>query len=122
MKNAAQQKRAKDELTEFHERYDAVLEAVARYVHGRVQRGQVYVTTDQVARWIAHDLPDLYRRTFDKAPKALKAWRVKTMLSNAAYLGAYGSLDIRTVRGKGFTTALLRKGRRLQVIRGGKEG
>lgn len=75
MKNATATKRAKVELSEFHERYDAVLEAVARYVHARHERGQRFVTTDQVARWIAHDLPDLYRRTFEDAPKALKPWR-----------------------------------------------
>lgn len=116
-------KKVRGELGEFFERYGAVLESVASFVHAKVERGQKYTTTEAVSRWIAHDLPTLYRNTFGRTPKALKTWRVRTMLSNANYLGAYGHLDIRTVPGKGLTVVSSPRkgsGRRLRVIKGGK--
>lgn len=121
-------KKVRGELGEFFERYGAVLESVSSYVHAKVERGQKYTPTKDVARWIAHDLPTLYRNTFGRTPKPLKTWRVMTMLSNANYLGAYGHLDIVVRRGRGLTIASEpRKGsgkriRRagLRVIKGGK--
>jgi len=115
-------------LDEFYTRYSAVLEAVARRVHALVERGQKYTSSEALARWIGHDLPTLYRNTFGSTPKPLRVWRVKTMLSNANYLGAFDALDIRSVRGKGVTTVVeprvakkVRRGRaKLRVIRGGK--
>jgi hypothetical protein len=115
--------RATTNLDEFYTRYSAVLEAVASRVHALVGRGQKYSSTYDLARWIAHDLPTLYRQTFGSTPKPLRIWRVKTMLSNANYLGAYDALDIKTVRGKGVTTEVKPRTRgkaKLRVIRGGK--
>lgn len=106
-------------LDTFYARYEAVLQAVARRVHALVARGQKYSTTMELASWIAHDLPTLYRQTFGSTPKPLKAWRVKTMLSNANYLGAFEALDIRSVRGQGVTAAVAPRGK-LRVIKGGK--
>lgn len=119
---------AGEALSEFFTRYGAVLERVASYVHAKVERGQKYTATEDAARWIAHDLPTLYRQTFGRAPKPLKTWRVMTMLSNAAYLGAYEALDLRAVRGKGITiVSEPRKGSgralraaSLKVIKGGR--
>lgn len=120
---SAQQRRHRGDLAEFFERYGAVLEAMAGFVHAKVERGQRYTPTEAAARWIAHDLPTLYRRTFGKTPKPLKTWRVMTMLSNASYLGAYEALDVRVVRGKGLTVVSEPRkgsGKRLRLIRGGK--
>lgn len=127
MKSATAAKRPAGDLAEFFERYSAVLETVAKYVHAKVERGQQYTTTKSVARWIAHDLPTLYRKTFGKTPKPLKVWRVMGMLSHARYLGAYDHLDIRSVPGRGLTvvsTPRKGSGKRmragLRVIKGGK--
>lgn len=124
MKSAiATPKKVRGELGEFFERYGAVLEAVASYVHAKVERGQKYTPTETAARWIAHDLPTLYRNTFGRTPKPLKTWRVMTMLSNANYLGAYEHLDIVVRRGRGLTvvsTPRKGSGRKLRVIKGGK--
>lgn len=108
-------------LAEFHERYAAVLEAVARRVHHLAERGQKYTPTRELARWVARDLPTLYRQTFGKGgPKPLREWRVKTMLSNANYLGAFEALDIKAQRGKGLTTVVAPRRGRLKLIQGGK--
>lgn len=108
-------------LGEFFTRYGAVLDATARRVHALVERGAKYTSTEEVAAWIAHSLPEMYRRTFGRTPKPLKTWRVQTMLSNANYLGAFEELDIRAVRGRGLTTVVApRKKAALRVIRGGK--
>lgn len=107
-------------LTEFHQRYAAVLSAVASRVHHLVERGQTFTPTKDLARWIAHDLPTLYRQTFGRTAKPLKTWRVLTMLSNANYLGAFEDLDIRAVRGKGLTTVVAPRRGRLKLIQGGK--
>lgn len=127
MRSATAAKRPTGDLAEFFERYSAVLETVAKYVHAKVERGQQYTTTKSVSRWIAHDLPTLYRKTFGKTPKPLKVWRVMGMLSHANYLGAYGHLDIRCVPGRGLTvvsTPRKGSGKRmragLRVIKGGK--
>jgi hypothetical protein len=127
MKSATAAKRPTGDLAEFFERYGAVLETVAKYVHAKVERGHVHTPTKQAARWIAHDLPTLYRKTFGKTPKALKVWRVMSMLSHARYLGAYEALDIRCVPGRGLTvvsTPRKGSGKRmradLRVIKGGK--
>jgi hypothetical protein len=125
---AATTRRPAGDLGEFFERYGSILETVARYVHAKVERGHVHTPTKQAARWIAHDLPTLYRKTFGKTPKALKVWRVMSMLSHARYLGAYEALDIRCVPGRGLTVVSKpRKGSGkkiraagLRVIRGGK--
>jgi hypothetical protein len=106
-------------LEVFYARYAAVLEAVARRVHALVARGQKYSTTMDLSVWISKDLPTLYRQTFGVDVKALRAWRVKTMLSNANYLGAFEALDIRSVRGQGITSVVKPRGR-LRVIAGGK--
>lgn len=97
--------KTKGDLAEFFARYGAVLEHAASYVHGRTKRGQRYTTTEEVARWIGHDLPTLYRQTFGRTPKELKTWRVASMLAHATYLGAMDALDVRCVRGRGFTPA-----------------
>lgn len=106
-------------LETFYARYGAVLEAVARRVHALVSRGQKYSTTEDLAVWISKDLPTLYRQTFGVDVKALRAWRVKTMLSNANYLGAFEALDIKSVRGQGVTSVVKPRGK-LRVIAGGK--
>jgi len=106
-------------LETFYARYGAVLEAVARRVHALVGRGQKYSTTEDLAVWISKDLPTLYRQTFGVDVKALRAWRVKTMLSNANYLGAFEALDIKSVRGQGVTSVVKPRGK-LRVIAGGK--
>lgn len=127
MRSATAAKRPTGDLAEFFERYSAVLETVAKYVHAKVERGQQYTSTKSAARWIAHDLPTLYRKTFGKTPKPLKVWRVMGMLSHANYLGAYAHLDIRCVPGRGLTvvsTPRKGSGKRmragLRVIKGGK--
>lgn len=131
MRSATAAKRPTGDLAEFFERYSAVLEKVASYVHSRVDRGREYTTTKEASRWIAHDLPTLYRKTFGKTPKPLKIWRVMGMLSHAKYLGAYDQLDIRSVPGRGLTVVSTpRKGSgkriraaakgKLRVIKGGK--
>ena len=91
---------------DFTIRYAAVIDACSRFVHARHGRGQKYVTTTQLAEFIAHSLPTLYRKTFGSTPKHLKVWRVKTMISNAAFLGAFGDHDVRSVRGRGFTVTV----------------
>jgi len=103
----------------FYARYAAVLEAVARRVHAIVGRGQKYSTTTDLSTWVSKDLPSLYRQTFGVDVKALRAWRVKTMLSNANYLGAFEALDIKSVRGQGITAVVKPRGK-LRVIAGGK--
>jgi hypothetical protein len=122
MKSATAAKRPTGDLAEFFERYGAVLETVAKYVHAKVERGHVHTPTKQAARWIAHDLPTLYRKTFGKTPKALKVWRVMSMLSHARYLGAYEALDIRGLTV--VSTPRKGSGKRmradLRVIKGGK--
>ena len=108
-------------LAEFNDRYAAVLEAVARRIHYLVERGQKYTPTHELARWVARDLPTLYRQTFDKGGVLpLKEWRVKTMLANANYLGAFLALDIKAQRGKGLTSIVRPRRRNLTLIKGGK--
>lgn len=129
MKSASAAKRPTGDLSEFFERYGAVLETVARYIHAKVERGQQYTPTKSAARWIAHDLPTLYRKTFGKTPKPLKVWRVMGMMSHANYLGAYTHLDIKCVPGRGLTVVSqprkgsgkrIRSATKLRVIKGGK--
>lgn len=131
MKSATAAKRPAGDLGEFFERYGSVLETVAKFVHAKVERGQIHTPTKNVAKWIAHDLPTLYRKTFGKTPKPLKVWRVMGMLSHARYLGAYAALDIRCVPGRGLTVVSEpRKGSgkriraasagKFRVIKGGK--
>lgn len=109
----------RDNLQTFYTRYTAVLEAVSRRVHVLVSRGQRYVATEEVAIWVANDLPTLYRQTFGRTPKPLKVWRIKNMLANANYLGAYEHMDIRSVRGRGITTVKASR-QALHVISGGR--
>jgi hypothetical protein len=102
------------DLSTFFGRYGAVLEAAAQYVHrrssstlGRVSPSARWVSTYEVAEWIAKDLPTLYARSFGTGGALpLKTWRVVTMLRNASYLGAFEALDIRSVRGKGLATVV----------------
>lgn len=115
-------------LEVFYARYSAVLEAVASRVHALVNKGQKYTSATQLAEWISYDLPTLYRQTFGSTPRPLRVWRVKTMLANANYLGAFEALDVRSVRGQGVTTVVKPRGvpkasktrGKLRVIRGGK--
>jgi hypothetical protein len=85
----------------FVARYGVVLESAARRVHALVGRGQPYTTTGDVADYIVNNLPTMCRKTWGKN---LRAWRVKNMLANASFLGAFDDLDIVAVRGKGLTT------------------
>jgi hypothetical protein len=98
------------DLSVFFGRYGAVLEAAAQYVHRRSSAtvGQTkWVSTSEVAEWIAKDLPTLYARSFGTGGALpLKAWRVVTMIRNAGYLGAFEALDIRSARGKGLATVV----------------
>ena len=121
MRSVQAAKKRSSDVGEFFMRYGAVLEAVARRVHYLAGRGQKYTPTKELARWVAKDLPTLYRQTFGKGgPKPLKEWRVKTMLSNANYLGAFEALDIKAQRGKGMTTVVVARRGRLKLIQGGK--
>lgn len=123
MKSVTAAKRPVGDLNEFFERYGAVLETVAKFVHAKVERGQQYTPTKVVAKWIAHDLPTLYRKTFGKTPKPLKVWRVMGMLSHANYLGAYLGLDIRSVPGRGLTVVSEPRkgsGKRIRAASAGK--
>lgn len=98
----------------FVTRYQSVIEACARFVHEKcAKRGVKHVTTAQLARWVANDLPTLYRKTFGSTPKHLKVWRVKTMISNAVFLGAFESHDIAAVHGRGFRPVKKAKLRRV---------
>lgn len=99
------------DLQSFHARYDSVLEAAARRVHALALRGQKYVATADIADWVIHDLPTLTRKTWGAK---LKPWRVHRMLQDAAFLGAYEKLDIRSVRGRGLTPVV--RPRRLRAV------
>lgn len=92
-------------LAVFNERYAAILEVAANRVRYLVNdRGQKYVTVADIAFWIVKDLPARYRATFHgQDPLLLKVWRIKTLLSNARFLGAYEAVGIRSVRGQGIT-------------------
>ncbi len=115
---------ATDKQQTFFARYAVVLEACARFVHARAIRGHVYTPTADLARWIARDLPTLFKQTFgSNVPSELKEWRVTRMLQDASFLGAYEELDIRTVRGRGVTTVAKPRARgsiKLRLIKGGK--
>lgn len=91
--------------SDFVVRYAAVIEACARFIHNQCARGEKFVTTTRLSEYIAHSLPTLYRQTFGNTPKRLKSWRVKTMISNAVYLGAFDVHDVASVRGRGFKPA-----------------
>jgi hypothetical protein len=105
-------------LEDFFRVYETVLKIVSNRVHALVDRGVKYTPTREVAQWVAHDLPATFRKAFGHVPKPLKTWRMLTFMSNAAYLGAYESLDIRSVPGRGLTTVV--KPKKLKVIKGGK--
>lgn len=118
---AAVKKKAAKDLTEFFERYSAILWAAKEFVQ-RVSRVATqsgedpFVTTKQIAEHIAGQMPAAYLKTFGTdEPRKLKMWRLKTLLSNASYLGAYEALGMRAVRGRGVTI----EGTKLRVIKGG---
>ena len=91
------------QLQEFFDIYGTLLELVAARVQALANRGVAYVSSADVAAWIAHDLPERFKEAFGKVPTELKTWRVQTMMSNASYLGAYQHLGIRAVAGRGLT-------------------
>ncbi len=100
--------RKKAGLDGFYERYGAILQAAANRVQQQAERypKTPHTSIVAVASWIAKDLPDLYRRTFGtENVLPLKEWRVRTMLSNAAYLGAFTALGIVAIHGRGLTPA-----------------
>lgn len=113
----------RSDLSTFFARHSAILYAAKAFVE-RVWRAaqhtgeDPYVTTSQVVEHIAEHLPATYLKTFGKdEPKDLKEWRLKTILANAGYLGAYHTLGIQSTRGRGLTLA----GRpRLRAIKGGR--
>ena len=123
MNNVARKRNSQSVTSEaFVSRYHAVIEAAARFVHSRASKGVPFTTLDVVSEWIAHDLPTLYRQTFGGGtPKPLRAWRVRRMLQDANYLGAFAELDVKAVRGKGFSpVAKPRKRSTLRLVVGGK--
>lgn len=94
------------ELAEFFTKYEAVLVLTASYVHTKHARGQLYTKTEDVARWVAHDLPSVYAATFGRGEqKHLRLYRVLSMLSHARFLGAYEALGLRGVPGRGLTVS-----------------
>lgn len=92
------------ELGDFFTKYEAVLSLAAAYVRRKHERGQRYTKTEDIARWVAHDLPSVYARAFGQGEqKHLRVYRVLSMLSHARFLGAYEPLGIRGVPGRGLT-------------------
>jgi len=97
----------KADLEEFFERYLAILTAAKEFVE-RVGRAAAlsgespYVPTRLIAQHIAEHAPAAYLKTFGTdEPLKLKVWRLKTILSNARYLGAFKALGLITTQGKG---------------------
>ncbi len=85
----------------FAERYQVVLEAAARRVHRVAAKGE-YVTAEQLADWL---VGDVWHVTQAAWWKGVRAWRVREFLRTARFLGAFEELEIKTVRGRGFTSA-----------------
>ena len=107
----------KRNLSDFFDVYGTILELVATRVHNQVARGEKFTPSHDIAVWVAHDLPTMFKAAFGRVPKALKTWRMLTMMANANFLGAYKALDIVAVRGRGLTTVVKP---RMRVIKGGK--
>lgn len=123
---AATKKQIRHELEEFFERYAAILYAARDFIERVVRIAErsgedPWVTTQQVVEHIAGQLPATYIKTFGTdEPRRLKVWRLKTIFSNANYLGAYEAIGVIARRGKGLTIDSVKRPRRLRVIKGGR--
>lgn len=102
-------------LALFNRRYEAILEACANRVWALARRGQKYTTITELAEYVVANLPTYYREAFGTETgdptgrRALKVWRVRLMLSNASFLGAFHALDLKACPGRGVRTLLWRE-------------
>ena len=104
-----------DGLLAFYARYGTVLHAAAARVHHLVSCGYYYTSTQEVAAWLANDCPGLTQKVFGKEKdRVLRTWRVRALLQQANFLGAFEPLDIKAVCGRGLT-AVVRP--RLRVVK-----